>query len=152
MAAAGAGPVEAAAILARVERNELAGAYSIWVIDPETHETKAITVAEILADPATYDGCQTLDPVDPDYNNRSIVGRLFLDGAASVLNSFAHGGTAYTLLNGADDITCSATIWVRAALPRLNYSRRSCRCIIRNVPDAVLSGGRHEADQYGNER
>ncbi len=60
-------------------------------------EERQLTVAEILASPAQFHELLTLDPLEPDYDGRRLVGKLFLDGARKNLYSFAHGGTNYQL-------------------------------------------------------
>lgn len=56
-----------------------------------------LTVGEALDNPNRWHGAHTLDPVEPDYDGRRRVGRLFLLQARPVLHSFAHGGRAYRL-------------------------------------------------------
>jgi hypothetical protein len=57
-----------------------------------------MTIADILYDAATYHGQLTLDPLEPDYQNHKLVGKLFVIGARPRLHSFAHGGRTYKLM------------------------------------------------------
>ena len=57
----------------------------------------SVSVAEILASPHKFNGLLTLDPLEPNYDGRRWVGKLFLFGAQPNLFSFAHGGTNYRL-------------------------------------------------------
>ncbi len=56
-----------------------------------------VTVAEVFASAPQYHGLLTLDPLEPNYDGRRFVGKLFLDGAQPNLFSFAHGGTNFRL-------------------------------------------------------
>ena len=80
LTAAGTDPAEAARTVARVGRGELAGDYLIQVLDTATGKARSVKVSAILAEPARYDGCLTLDPVEPDYDGGRAVGRLLLKG------------------------------------------------------------------------
>lgn len=55
------------------------------------------SVSEILETPSHWHGLLTLDPIEPDYDGRRLVGRLFLMQARPYLYSFAHGGRGYLL-------------------------------------------------------
>lgn len=57
-----------------------------------------ITVSELLDNRAKYHNCTTLDPLEPDYQGRKPVGRLYLMQARPTLYSFAHGGKSFKLL------------------------------------------------------
>lgn len=61
------------------------------------HDKCEITVDEILKNPKKYHNILTLDPIEPDYHNQKIVGKLYLDTHQKVLHSFAHGGCTYKL-------------------------------------------------------
>jgi hypothetical protein len=56
-----------------------------------------ITVSQALNEPRRYDGQLTLDPLEPDYQDQKVVGKLYLTGAAPTLHSFAHGGRTFYL-------------------------------------------------------
>lgn len=85
-----------------VETHELMGDWIITVIDNDTE--KKVCVSQILDDAPYYHGMLTLDPLEPDYDGSRIVGKLFLNGARPVLNSFAHGGRKYKLCRMLDRI------------------------------------------------
>jgi hypothetical protein len=59
-----------------------------------------VTVKEVLDNPERYHGLLTLDPLEPEYLNRKVVGKLYLRGANPTLFSFAHGGITYRLQRG----------------------------------------------------
>jgi hypothetical protein len=56
-----------------------------------------LTVSEILTDRNKYDGCLTRDPIEPEYDNSRLVGKLYLHSPRPRLFSFAHGGKTYRL-------------------------------------------------------
>ena len=97
--AAGSSKAAAARAIARAVRGVLAGAYIIHVADRKTGNSRQVTVAAILADRNAYEGCDTLDPIEPEYDNKRVVGRLFLKDGKPRLVSFARGGQTYDLLS-----------------------------------------------------
>jgi hypothetical protein len=66
------------------------------IVDKDGTE-QVLTIAQILDDPDTFDGCRTLDPLEPDYADRSFCACLYLDPKNPVLYSYAHGGKGYKL-------------------------------------------------------
>jgi hypothetical protein len=56
-----------------------------------------VTIADVLKQKDRYHSCLTLDPLEPEYQNRKVVGKLYLYGSSPVLFSFAHGGATYRL-------------------------------------------------------
>lgn len=56
-----------------------------------------VTVADILNSPARYHGALCLDPLEPEYDDYRVVGKIFI-GAKPFINSFAHGGQAFKLI------------------------------------------------------
>jgi hypothetical protein len=93
----------AASIVQRAtERRELSGEFQI-VVQVEGKELP-VTVNEVLKDPGRFDGLLTLDPLEPDYDGRRFVGKLFVSGARPNLFSFAHGGTNYRLKHDVQQI------------------------------------------------
>lgn len=56
-----------------------------------------VTVGHILDNRERYNGALTCDPLEPEYANYKVTGKLFLYGAVPTLNSFAHGGAVYHL-------------------------------------------------------
>ncbi len=70
--------------------------YLISVIKGQ--EVAEIRVREILENAREYDGADTLDPIEHDYDGGRPVGRLYLTGGPPRLHSFAHGGRTFKLL------------------------------------------------------
>lgn len=59
-------------------------------------EGQEVSVAEILADPAEYEGRRFHDPLEPDYRNDSRIAVCLVDGGGRVLiYSHAHGGQTW---------------------------------------------------------
>ena len=56
-----------------------------------------VTVAEVLTQKYTYHGSLCLDPLEPEYDDGRLVGKLYLDQSMPCINSFARGGQAYSL-------------------------------------------------------
>lgn len=56
-----------------------------------------VNVLAVLDEPARYHGKLTLDPVEPEYDGKRAVGKLYLFNARPCLYSFAHGGASYKL-------------------------------------------------------
>ena len=89
--------VNATAIVERaVEARELAADFEIIIVKKDGAE-EAITVCQALKELAKYDGALTLDPLEPDYDGRRTVGKLFLSRGTPNLHSFAHCGSTYRL-------------------------------------------------------
>lgn len=90
---AGGGDGSQATQIARraLEHQTLHASFPIVLADGRT-----VTVGEILDDPARYHGTLCRDPLEPDYDNGRIVGKIYLNGIPT-LHSFAHGGTTYKL-------------------------------------------------------
>jgi len=58
---------------------------------------QAVTVADVLNNPASYDKKPLADPLEPEYDGCSMTkARLFWNDGAPIINSFAHGQTRYT--------------------------------------------------------
>jgi hypothetical protein len=58
------------------------------------------TVAEILSRPDLFDEALCLDPIEPEYDDYRVVGKIFVhDEQHGFLHSFARGETTYTLRN-----------------------------------------------------
>lgn len=74
----------------------LAGDFPLVVIDPDGSHNE-VTVGQVLDNRETYHGLATLDPIEPDYDGRRAVGKLYLMSATPGINSFAHGGRFYKL-------------------------------------------------------
>lgn len=61
------------------------------------HDQSEITVNEILKNPKKYHNILTLDPLEPEYKNLKVVGKLYLNSHQKILHSFARGGSTYRL-------------------------------------------------------
>lgn len=73
---------------------DLTGDFQIIAVDNGT-ETP-VTVSEILSNPGKYHRMTCLDPLEPEYNDHSIVGVIYTDGKPNI-HSQAHGGKTYFL-------------------------------------------------------
>ena len=80
-----------------IDQQELQGDWKVVVKTKNGEEE--LTVAHLLENPETYNGCATLDPLEPDYDGRRFVGKLYLENSFPNLHSFAHGGTNFRLFN-----------------------------------------------------
>lgn len=76
-----------------VDNRVLMGDYPIILDDGTT-----VTVGDVLDDPGMYHGKQTRDPLEPEYCNNKVVGKLYLLGSRPNLFSFAHGGQTFRLI------------------------------------------------------
>ena len=63
-----------------------------------------VSVADVLSAPQRWDGVQTLDPMEPEYDGGRVVGKLLMGRAKPVLSSFAHGGRQYHLAQAKPEI------------------------------------------------
>ncbi len=85
---------------AMFERQELHPGAEVIIIGDKGDE-QTVTVAELLAAPETFDGALCLDPLEPEYRDRKVVGKFFANGdkaqGVPVIFSQAHGGCAYAL-------------------------------------------------------
>jgi hypothetical protein len=75
-----------------LEENMLSGDFPIILESKE-----CVTVTELLKNPLKFDGMNCLDPLEPEYENRRVVGKLYLTQPQPKLNSFAHGQNVYEL-------------------------------------------------------
>lgn len=80
-------------VLRAINMDVLAGDFVITLADG-----KQIAIGEALDDPEHYHGAITKDPLEPDYNNHSNTGKLYLQGQSPRLFSQAHGGKTYKLM------------------------------------------------------
>ncbi|MCT2538768.1 hypothetical protein [Sedimentimonas flavescens] len=64
-----------------------------------------VTVEEVINDPDRFDGCDTLDPIEPNYDYGRVVGRLYLSKWPKTLHSFARGGRTFRLADQESVIT-----------------------------------------------
>ncbi len=79
-----------------VANGTLSGDFRIPVMENE--QCLSVRVEDVLNDPNRYNGLQTLDPLEPDYQNNKVVGKLYLSGSRPNLFSYAHGGKAFHLM------------------------------------------------------
>lgn len=78
------------------EARELAADFEIVIVHKDGTE-ESLTIRQVLQEAGKYDGSLTLDPLEPDYDGRRTVGKLFLTGRTPNIHSFAHGGVTYRL-------------------------------------------------------
>lgn len=76
-----------------IENNVLMGDFPLTLDDGKT-----LTVSELLNDPIKYHGRLTLDPIEPEYLDQKVVGKLYLIGGRHNIHSFAHGGRNFKLM------------------------------------------------------
>ncbi|WP_144682905.1 hypothetical protein [Desulfobotulus alkaliphilus] len=65
---------------------------------------RGVTIREVLAEPEKFDGMQTKDPHEPDYQGGKTCGKLFLSDGPATLHSFAHGGRSFRLIGQAAEV------------------------------------------------
>lgn len=100
------------------------------------YEEGIVTVADILADPQRFHGKICLDPVEPEYNNRHPVGKIFNDEKGAYIDSKAHGGRVFKLGS------VSALAFQQAASDGKAYEDlmaeiREAGCDLARTPDLV---------------
>lgn len=83
-------------VLRAVESRVLMGDWKVMVVCEV--DVQSFSVLHILDNPNEFHGLETLDPLEPDYDGRRRVGKLFLFGARPCLHSMAHGGATYRML------------------------------------------------------
>lgn len=76
-----------------LNNNVLSGEFIIYFSDGEQ-----ATVREILENPERYANRQTLDPLEPEYNNKKVVGVILFNNRGVILVSQAHGKKVYKLI------------------------------------------------------
>lgn len=83
----------------RVDRSLSAALGGVLLGDFDVHMAGGdiVTVGTILDNRERFHGALTLDPLEPEYANGKVTGKLFLYGASPTLYSFARGGTTYRL-------------------------------------------------------
>lgn len=86
-----------------------------------------LTVEKIFEDPVKYDGCLTLDPIEPEYDGGRPVGKLFLGGKTPFLNSFARGGMRWAFSTFLTDITIEPGGMANATKELLAAMRKDSR-------------------------
>ena len=94
---------------------------------------ESFTVGEILDDPARFHGKLTFDPIEPEYLDHKVVGKLYLIGGRPCLHSFAHGGKTYSLIRQPRRIELIKGRTHEAVLETL--------ALLRQLPDVFDFGG-----------
>lgn len=91
---------------ARAERTLVSALGGVLLGDYELvlEDGRRVSVGRVLDERERYHGALCLDPLEPDYLGRKVVGKLYLFGASPVLHSFAHGGASYRLRRQPDRI------------------------------------------------
>lgn len=79
-----------------VNKRDLMGDWTLTLKGSGGEEVQA-SVLKVLDHPEKYHGMLTLDPLEPDYDGRRRVGKLFLYSARPTLHSMAHGGVSFRL-------------------------------------------------------
>jgi len=51
-----------------------------------------VSVRDIMDNPGQFNGKLCLDPLEPDYENNKVVGKIYVTQDGGYINSFAHGG------------------------------------------------------------
>lgn len=92
-----------------------------------------VTVGDLLDAPAQYHGALTLDPIEPEYDGRKVVGKLYLMGSRPMLYSFAHGGRTFKLLRQPARVELVKGRTHDAVLQTLD--------LLRELPDVFDFGG-----------
>ena len=62
-------------------------------------EFLVVSVEDILNDKFKYHNMLCLDPVEPDYDNKRVVARLFVNQSTPCIYSYARGGRTFKLMN-----------------------------------------------------
>jgi len=71
-----------------------------WVLYLWNNDSiEAITVAELLKNKHYYNGMLCLDPIEPEYDGKRLVGKLYLNQSKPCVFSYARGECSYPLLN-----------------------------------------------------
>lgn len=79
------------------ETQILNAAFPIILAGENDAQGGMVLIGEMLADPRRYNGALCLDPLEPEYNNHSVVGKVYLTGARPLIYSLAHGGQKFYL-------------------------------------------------------
>jgi hypothetical protein len=107
-----------------VAHRTLSGDFNIKVID-EFGDIANVKVGAVLDEPLRYNGLLTLDPLEPEYENDKVVGKLFVVGARPLLFSFAHGGKSFKLQRQLETVELVKGRTHDAVLASIEIMRRS---------------------------
>ena len=80
-----------------LEHNVLMGDFEITVIT-KAKKTVNVKIRDVLDRPTQYHGLHTLDPIEPDYKDSKVCGKLYLVNNKPTLFSQARGGRTFKLL------------------------------------------------------
>ena len=103
-----------------------------------------VNIGEVLDTPSKYHGLLTLDPLEPEYNGRKVVGRLYLIGGGANLYSQAHGGKNYRLIRQPRKIQHNKGTTAETGRNTLEY--------LRQLPDVFDMNSQLVVVQDGNAR
>lgn len=115
---------------------------------------ETVTIRDVFRDPERFNGAETRDPIEPDYDDGRLVGMLFLGGRKKTLHSFARGETTYVLADGRQDIKVHAGQLAAAVDETLEVLRDRDDLFDRDEDLVHLVEGRlrlldrHSLDQY----
>lgn len=134
----GVTPDEALAMMDVADTHRvLCGDYPVYLDDGEV-----VSVKTLLSDPGKYDKRKCLDPIEPDYRNKAVVGIIHIDSQPNIF-SRAHGDRTFTL--GID----TALAFAKTAAPVLQIGELSEKItstggLVSNALDLL-----NEIDQNG---
>ena len=74
-----------------------------------------VTVAEILDNPAHYDEALCCDPLEPEYDDYRIVGKIFTASGSPCIHSYAHGEHTFQLIRHQNDIEWIGTTFQKVS-------------------------------------
>jgi hypothetical protein len=86
------GDGDAAAIDAAIDSHRLPETWTVYLDDGSP-----VKVGDILQKPDDYNGSKTLDPLEPDYDHGRAVGKIYANGRAPTIWSYARGGRTFYL-------------------------------------------------------
>lgn len=126
-------PIEHAA--ERVERTLAAALGGVLLGDfaLTLADGKVVTVGDVLDNRERFQSGLTLDPLEPEYLNRKVTGKLYLFGSSPILYSFAHGGAAYRLQRQ------PSRFYVQRGR-KAELTNEIC-ALLSNEPDVFIRGG-----------
>ena len=85
--------------VAAIDSGFLAGDFLVTLED-----RTEVTVAEILDNPTHYHEALCCDPLEPEYDNYRVVGKIFVGDSSSCIHSYAHGGQTFVLVRDQSEV------------------------------------------------
>jgi hypothetical protein len=79
----------------------------LTIITVQDGKEVPIKVLELLMDKEKWHGVDCLDPIEPEYRGRMVVGKVYLLNGSPRLYTFAHGGRTYKLVKSPEMIEVS---------------------------------------------